>query len=289
MELPLASAVEALELPGGDEGEVLVVALGFSVGVLMFFSEVAAAGFFAGEGVEAHEFAEFEEVGDAVGAFEGLVEAVAIAGHMEVAPEFGADFGDFLKGLGEGFFGAGHSTKVPHDFAEALVEGGDRLFAVNREEFSEAVSGVALGVGKGGVISGRGRVGGHGGQVVADGVRQHEVAVGKALHEGGGAEAVGPVVGEVGLARGEEAGDGGHEVVVHPEAAHGVVDGRVDAHGDFVGVFVGDLVVDVEEIAVAFLDDFFAKALDGIRKVEIDAEAGGADAAAFVANALCSA
>ena len=78
------------------------------------------------------------------------------------------------------------------------------------------------------------------GEVVADGVRQDEVAVGQALHQRGGAEAVGAVVGEIGLADHEQARDGGHQVVVHPQSAHRVVHRRVDAHRHRVGVLAGD-------------------------------------------------
>ena len=45
------------------------------------------------------------------------------------------------------------------------------------------------------------------GQVVADRVGQDEVAVGQALHQRAGAEPVGAVVGEVGLADHEQARD----------------------------------------------------------------------------------
>src|SRR6187402_1235547 len=80
-----------------------------------------------------------------------------------------------------------------------------------------------------------------------------------------------------------QAGDIAHEVVVHPEAAHGVVNGGVDAHGDRVGVFAGDLFIHLEEVAVAFADGGLAIAFDGFGEVEIDAEAAGADAASVVA------
>ena len=112
------------------------------------------------------------------------------------------------------------------------------------------------------------------GEVVAEGVGKDEVAVGQALHQRAGAEAVGAVVGEVGLAEHEQAGDGAHQVVVDPEAAHGVVDGRVDAHRDLVGVLVGDALVHVEEVAVALADRRLAEAADGVGEVEVDAEAG---------------
>src|SRR5215471_19291948 len=82
-----------------------------------------------------------------------------------------------------------------------------------------------------GVFGGR-HVGGklcrfRGGKIVPDAVRNDEVAVGQALHEGAGAETVGTVIGEIGFAENEEAGNRGHQVVVDPEASHGVVRGGI--------------------------------------------------------------
>ena len=88
------------------------------------------------------------------------------------------------------------------------------------------------------------------GEVVADRVRQDEVAVGQALHQRRGAEAVGAVVGEVGLAGHEQSGDRRLQVVVDPQAAHDVVHGRVDPHRHRVRVLAGDPGVHVEEVAV---------------------------------------
>ena len=125
-----------------------------------------------------------------------------------------------------------------------------------------------------------------GGEVVADGVREDEVAVGQALHQRAGAEPVGAVVGEVGLADHEQARDGAHQVVVHPEPAHGVVDGRIDPHRHLVRVLVGDPLVHLEEVAVPLPDGVLAEPGDGVGEVEIDAAAAGAHAAAVVADLL---
>ena len=73
------------------------------------------------------------------------------------------------------------------------------------------------------------------GQVVADRVRDDEVAVGQPLHERAGAEPVRAVVGEVRLAEHVQAGHRAHQVVVHPQPAHRVVDRRVDAHRHLYG------------------------------------------------------
>ena len=91
-------------------------------------------------------------------------------------------------------------------------------------------------------------------EVVADGVGDDEVAVGQPLHQRAGAEAVRAVVGEVRFAEHVQARDVAHQVVVHPQPAHRVVDGRVDAHRHLVRILVGDLLVHLEQVAVLLLD-----------------------------------
>lgn len=83
------------------------------------------------------------------------------------------------------------------------------------------------------------------------GIGDDKIAVAEALHEGGGAEAVCAVVGEVGFTEDVEAGDIAHQVVINPETAHCIVDGGIDHHGHFVGVIAGDLLVHGEQVAVA--------------------------------------
>ena len=123
-------------------------------------------------------------------------------------------------------------------------------------------------------------------QVIADGVRQNEVAIGQSLHQGARAQTIRAVIGEVGFAQNEQARQVAHQVVIHPQAAHRVMHRRVDAHRHSVGVLAGDALVHLEEIAVALADDFFAEPLDGIAEVQIDAAPAGADAAPFVADLL---
>ena len=135
-------------------------------------------------------------------------------------------------------------------------------------------------------MSGRERLERRAREVVADRVRDDEVAVRQALHERAGAEAVRAVVGEVGFAEHVQAGEVAHQVVVHPQTAHRVMDGRVDAHRDLVRVFVGDAPVHVEQVAVARADGVVAEARDRVREIEIDRQARFADAAAFVADRL---
>ena len=124
------------------------------------------------------------------------------------------------------------------------------------------------------------------GQVVGQRAGQDEVAVGQPLHQGAGPQAVGPLVGEVGLAGDEESRDGGHQVVIDPEAAHRVVHGRVDSHRNLVGILAGDPLVDLEEVAILLPDLLQPEPLDGVAEVEIDAVSARPHAAALVADLL---
>ncbi len=265
-------------LPGGDVGIVGVIAERFTFGSLKLFTEMAAAGFAAVEGVHAQEFGEFEEVSDAAGLFQGLVELLVGTEDAYIFPEFFAKCGNERESFLEAGFIASHTAIVPDNFAEFAVEGVDGALAAAIEKFFCDGGGVGDGFlhsrGIGGDLCGLG-----GREIVADGIRNNEVAIGKTLHKGAGAETVGTVIGEIGFTEDEESGDGGHEIVIHPEAAHGVVGGGIDAHGDFVGVLASDALVHFEEVAVALGNFMFAEALDGVGEIEIDAQAGFTDAA----------
>ena len=121
-------------------------------------------------------------------------------------------------------------------------------------------------------------------QVVADRIRQYEIAVGQTLHQRRCAQTVRAVVGEVGLADRIQAGDRGHQVVIQPDTAHRIVHGRIDRHRFFVRIDVGDLFVHLEQVAVTFADRLFAEAVDCGRKVEEYGQAGLVDPEAGVAT-----
>ncbi len=75
-----------------------------------------------------------------------------------------------------------------------------------------------------------------------------------------------------------------HQVVIHPQAAHGVVDGRVDAHRHLVRVLAGDALVHLEQVSVALLDDMLAEPLDGVAEIEVNRQSAFAHAPALVAH-----
>ena len=103
------------------------------------------------------------------------------------------------------------------------------------------------------------------------------------------------MVGEVALADGEETLYRCLELVVNPDAAHSVVDGREDHHrvvvvhavllvGEFARVDVGDFLIHVEEVAVTLAHYVEAEAVDGFREVKEDCKASVVYAEALVAT-----
>ena len=242
----------------------MVVAFGFAFFGLMFFAEVTTARFFAMEGIVGHEFAHEDEVFQTECLFEFHVYAFLAAGHEEFFVERLAHLFEEVEGFFETFLGATHTHILPHDVAEFFVERVDRTLTTDVEEAVDATLHILLCGFKFGEV---GREAGHGdlvGQIVLDGVGEHEVTIGKTLHEGRSTEAVGTVVGEVTFTDGEQTLDGGHQFVVYPNATHRVVDGGEDLHRSVVGAFVGDFFVHVEEVAVACFDFVTTKVLDGL-------------------------
>ena len=250
---------------------------------------MAATGLAPVERVDAHELAELEEVGDPAGLLQRLVHAVGRTEHLHVAREVVAQATDQVDRLAQAVLGPLHSAVLPHDVAELAVVGVDAACAVDRHEVVDpALHGLLClddsGVGLGNLVE-RTIC-----EVVPDRVRQHEVAVCQALHQGRGTEAVGAVVGEVRLTGHEQPGNRGLQVVVDPQATHHVVHGGVDPHRHHVGVLTGDPGVHVEQVAVLLLDRIPAEPLDRFREVEVDTAAYafhlGADSAPLVAHVL---
>ena len=78
----------ALVFPGGHVSELVIVTPGFSVGSLMLLSEVSAGRLFALQRVLCQQFAELQEIGNAAGMFEALIELLAATGDVDGGPEF---------------------------------------------------------------------------------------------------------------------------------------------------------------------------------------------------------
>ena len=264
-------------------GKVLVITLGLAVRCLVFGSEVAAARFIALEGVKAHEFTELEEIGHATGAFEGHVERFIFAQHSGCFPKLALELWDAVEGALEAGFASSHPAVVPHDETKFAVKRLHGAASLDGQEAFNPIPHFVL------CLLERRMLGGWAlsvvrSKVVTDGGGDDEVTVRETLHQRTGAEAVGAVIGEVGFAENEEAGDVGHQVVVHPETAHRVVHRWVDSHRSFVGIFPSNLVVHVEQIAVPLANLVLAEALDGVSEIEVNAETAWADTSSVVAR-----
>ena len=65
-----------------------------------------------------------------------------------------------------------------------------------------------------------------------------------------------------------ESGDGGLEVVVYPDTAHGIVDGGIYHHRLLVRVNACNLLIHLEEVAVTGCNDILSESLDSRGEIE---------------------
>ena len=94
------------------------------------------------------------------------------------------------------------------------------------------------------------------------------------------------MVRKIGFTENVKPGDGAHEIVIHPKSAHRVVQRRIDAHGSFIGIFAGNLLIHVEQIRIFVDHPFFAVPLDHILEIQVYGHSGRTHAKAFVAHFL---
>ena len=114
----------------------------------------------------------------------------------------------------------------------------------------------------------------------------NEIAVRETLHQRACTEPVCAVVGEVRLTTDEESRDSRHQVVIHPQPAHGVMRSGIDPHRHGVRVFSRDPLINVEQISVLLANRFQTEPLNGIREVQVHALSMRPDTASFIAHFL---
>ena len=159
-----------------------------------------------------------------------------------------------------------HAHVIPHNSAQLAVKLHHCLVALDAEQLGNPGLGAGLGFPKG-VVVGRDRGQRLPRHVVAQGVGNHKVAIRQPLHQRAGPQTVGPVVGKICLAQHKQARNRTHQMVVDPQAPHGVVHGGIDPHRHLVGVFARDPLVHVEQVAVAGGDGGLALGGDRIAKI----------------------
>ena len=92
------------------------------------------------------------------------------------------------------------------------------------------------------------------------------------------------MVGEVAFADGIQSRDSGHQVVIHPQTSHGVVDCRINHHRVVVRIYGSNLLVHLEQVTIAFLNGVASQLLDCIFEIEEYRFAGVVHAEAGVAS-----
>ena len=95
------------------------------------------------------------------------------------------------------------------------------------------------------------------------------------------------MIGEVSLTDGVETRNGGLEVIVNPDTAHSIVDGRIDHHRLLPRRRSGDLFVHLEEVSVTLRNLLMSKTFDSLREVEEHGLSGLVDAKSGIASLLC--
>jgi hypothetical protein len=77
---------------------MFVIALRFAFRRLVLFAEMAAADSLRSQGVDAHQFSEFEEIGHAAGLFEALLRSSPLPGTVHVLQNSSRNCADLADG-----------------------------------------------------------------------------------------------------------------------------------------------------------------------------------------------
>ncbi len=250
---------------------ILIIALGLAFWGLILGTKVGSAAFFARKSVLAHGHSQLEEIVYSASLFKRLVHGLAGSGYAKILFEFVIQGWQFGEGFVEAFACSFHAALVPNNFAQFAVEPIWRTCAFGVEVSAVASLCFILGFFERWVIDAWDCFSKQRCQLIADGVRQHEVAVGQTLHQCRSTQTVCTVVGEVGFTGCVQARNGRHQFVVHPQTAHGVVRCWVNTHRRLVRVFAGNALVHFKQVAVALFNDVKTETLDGCGEVEVDA------------------
>src|ERR1700716_956977 len=121
-------------LPHRDVRELVVVADRFAVLGLVLFAQVAPARLVADQRVATHELAQLEEVGDAAGILEALIERARVATDLYIGPEPLPDSRQLIERPIELLPAAGDPAAVEQQLAELPVEVAGRGPAVDPEQ-----------------------------------------------------------------------------------------------------------------------------------------------------------
>src|SRR5207237_3155619 len=129
-ELPIT-----LEFPREHRGVFFVVAQRFSFRGLMFFAKMCPARFVPRERVGAHQLGKLEKISHSSSALEGLIKIFIVPRDAHLAPECFSQLREFLERFAESLGVARHSTFVPKKKAKFAMDGIERTFPIDIEDF----------------------------------------------------------------------------------------------------------------------------------------------------------
>ncbi len=92
------------------------------------------------------------------------------------------------------------------------------------------------------------------------------------------------MVGEICLTDDKEAWNGAHQIVINPQPSHRIVRRGVDPHGSPVGIFPGDPLIHLEQIAVPLTYHLESLLFDHVGKIQVHPVAAGSDPPALIAQ-----
>lgn len=247
----------------------------------MFFTEMAAAGLFARQSVEAHQLRKLHKVCNPTGLLQGLIELFIRSENADRGMKLFAEFRDAFQSAFES--GLCRTVTTSQSDAPSSRWNDSALRPpLQIEEFLGALGHFVflfLEFAVLGVYRSRAEFS----EVIAQGVRKDKVAVRQALHQRACAQAIRAVMEKFAsptTKRPEWSTSNGSPPKVH----HGVVRCRVNLHGNFVGVGSGNALVHLEEVVVALDDGFLSEAFNGIAEVEIYAATHFTNTTTFVAD-----
>ena len=124
--------VVAGKLPRGDVREPVVVAQRLAIPRLVLDAEVRPARLLTMQRIDAHQLRELQEIGDASGALQLLIELLARARHEQILPELLAQRRNELQCRAQPLGAARQAAVLPNDLPKLAMERRRRPRATNR-------------------------------------------------------------------------------------------------------------------------------------------------------------
>ena len=253
----------------------------------MLRTEVATARLLTLQCVACHQLAELQEVSQTQCLLQLNVERISRTYKFQIRPELLAQSLNLNDCLLQRLLGTSHTYVVPHNVAQTLVDIVNRLLTLDSKQLLDLLLNSLLclvkRLGSGIYLRSLNLCR----QVVANGVGQYEVTVSQTLHQSRSTQTVSTVIREVSLANCVQTGDSSHQVVVNPDTTHRVVNSGEDLHRLLVRTYVGDLLIHIEQVTIASLDNILTQTLDSGLEIEEYSQTGLIYTVACIATLLC--